>query len=99
MDLQLWLQLGLAGGMVVTLFVLLSRGKLHTDSAQRQLIEVYQARIADRDKEIDRLREENQRLDQRADILAKQIGQVLEVSRANGLLDALPPPVSERIVQ
>lgn len=96
-DIVPWLQLGLGGGMLVVLYVGLARGKIHTEASVEKTMEQVEKRMAEKDAYTKRLEELNDKLDERNEKLASEIGQVLEIAKANGLLQALPPPVRREI--
>lgn len=86
-----WVQLGLAGGMLVMLGVALSKGWLWTGASVERVTEQLQLRLDDRDKVIEQLRATNEALDVRNDILAGQVQQLVEVGiTSNAALSALP---------
>lgn len=86
-----WVQLGLAGGMIVTFVTALIRGWLWTGASVAKVTEQLQLRIDDRDEVIKELRATNKAHDERNDMLAGQIQQMLEVGRtSNAALTALP---------
>ncbi len=105
-DLGLYLQLGLAGAFLAVLYLGLARGLLYTKSAHDQLMDIQEKRIAEKNVTItkleevnDKLFEINRKVDERNDWLAGRVDQLLEISRAQGILQALPPSVGERVVQ
>lgn len=98
-SLSLWLQLGIAGGFLVLLFLGLRSGVIYTKLAVDKIIEQYDKRLADKDKYIDKLEKLNEKLEEHNDLLTSKISQTLEVARSQGMISALPPQVTERVLQ
>lgn len=102
----LFVQLGGMGAFLAILFLGLARGKIYTKSAHDELMVEKEKRIAEKDKAIAKLEEVvdkqfeiNKKVDERNDFLAGRVDQLLEISRAHGILQALPPNVGERVIQ
>lgn len=101
-DLATWLSiavnLGTGGLFLVILYKGLSSGALRTSREFAEKERLQELRLQDKDTYIKRLEELNEKLDKRNDLLARQVGPLLEVSKAHGMLEALPPTISERVV-
>lgn len=94
-----WINFGLAGGMLVALFVALRSGALYTSRSVDRIVQSYEDRIK-REQDYNHLvMELNEKLDERNDLLTSRIDQMLAVSRANGMIEALPPATAERVVK
>lgn len=94
-----FVNLGLGGAFLVILFIGLAKGTIYTKKSVDVLLEEKEKRLADKDKYIDRLERINDTIDARNDLLASRIDHLLEVSRAQGMIDALPHRLGERVVQ
>lgn len=89
--LAAWVQLGLAGGMLVTLAVALTKGWLWTGPSVAKVTEQQEARLADRDETIKELKEANVLLRKTNDTLATTVKESLEIGRtSNAALTSLP---------
>lgn len=105
-DLGLYLQLGIGGAFLVILFLGLARSALYTKAAHDEIVSQQEKRIAEKNEYIEKLEKHNQTLveinkkvDDRNDLYAAKVDQVLEIARAQGILQALPPQVGERVVR
>jgi hypothetical protein len=98
-SIQLWLQLGVGGGFLVLLFLGLRNSIIFTRGAVDRITDQYDKRLLDKDKYIDKLESLNDKLTEHNDLLTSKISQTLEVSRAQGMIAALPPEVTERVLQ
>lgn len=97
-DIALLTNLGIGGMFLVVLFLGLARGFLYTKSSVDMLMREKEQRLKDKDTYIARLEKINQKVDERNDLLASKIDHVIEVARAQGMIEALPPSVGERVV-
>lgn len=98
-DAAFLFNLGIGSALLAILFLGLARGSLWTDKSVNKLLNEKELRLKEKDSYIAKLEEINSKLDQRNDLLASKMDQVLEVSRAHGMLEALPPRLGERVVQ
>ncbi|SRR5258706_15437630 len=94
-----WFQFGIAGAFLVLLFLGLRSGAIFTKSAVDLITSQYDKRMEDKDRYIERLETINTLYDQRNDLLTSKIDQILEVSRAQGMIAALPPQTVERVLK
>jgi len=97
-DAVLFFNLGIGGAFLVVLFLGLARGKIYTERSVDRILEEKEKRLVDKDAYILRLEELNAKIDARNDLLASRMDKVLEISRAQGMIKALPPAVGERVV-
>ena len=98
MELALLANLGIGGMFLVVLFLGLARGLLFTKSSVTMLMAEKEQRLKDKDTYIAKIEEINKRVDERNDLLASKIDHVIEIARAQGMLEALPPSIGERVV-
>jgi hypothetical protein len=98
-DAVLFVNLGIGGAFLTVLFLGLARGMIWTGKSVDKLLAEKELRLSEKDRYISKLEEINAKVDQRNDLLASKMDQVLEVSRAHGMIDALPPSIGERVVQ
>ena len=98
-DVLFGINFGIGGMFLVVLFLGLARGRLLTSKSVEQILEVQEKRLRDKDEYITRLEEIYQKVDERNDLLTKKIDQMLEISRAHGMLEALPDKLGERVVK
>lgn len=94
-----WVQFGIAGTFLALLFLGLRSGVIYTRVAVDRLLDEKEKRLIDKNAYIDKLETLNEKLDQRNELLASKISSILEVSRAQGMIDALPPQVTERVLR
>lgn len=99
MSAVIFLNLGIGGLFLVILFFGLARGQIYTRSSVEKLLEEKEKRLADKDMYIAKIEEINAKVDQRNDLLASKFDHVLEISRAQGMIEALPPNIGERVIQ
>lgn len=99
LDVALFVNLGIGGAFLTVLFLGLARGLIWTNKSVERILEQQELRLKEKDSYINKLEEINRKVDERNDLLASRIDQVLEISRAHGMLDALPPKLGERVVQ
>lgn len=99
MGAVIYLNLGLGGLFLVILFLGLARGHIYTRASVEKLMEEKEKRLIDKDRYIIKIEEINDRVDQRNDLLASKIDHLLEISRAQGMIEALPPKIGERVVK
>jgi len=97
-DIVPWLQFGMAGAFLALLFLGLRSGAIYTKSAVDKIVALYERSLQDKDKYIDKLETINKLQDERNDLLASKIEQILEVSRAQGMIAALPPQTVEKVL-
>lgn len=83
----------------MVLYLGLARGQIYTKQSVEKLLQEKENRLVDKDRYIAKIEEINDRMDQRNDLLASKIDHVLEISRAQGMIEALPPKVGERVVK
>lgn len=98
-DATPWINLGIGGMFLVLLFLGLRSGAIHTRASVDQIMKIQEKRHEDKDRYIAKLEEINDKQGQRNDALASKFDQLLEISRAHGMIDALPPSIGERIVK
>lgn len=99
-DVPFWLiNLGVGSMFLVLLFLGLRSGTIHTKASVDILLEEKEKRIQDKDRYIEKLEQINDKHNERNDQLAGKIDHMLEISRAHGMIDALPPAIGERIVK
>jgi hypothetical protein len=101
-DAGIWLNLvnlGIGGMFLVLLFLGLRSGTIHTKASVDRLLDEKERRIEDQKHYMEKLELINEKHNERNDHLAGKIDQLLEVSRAHGMIDALPPYIGERIVK
>lgn len=94
-----WLQFGIAGGFLVLLFLGLRSGTIYTKSAVDKIVGLYQERLQDKNDYIEKLEAINKLQDERNDIFASKIDYLLEISRAQGMIEALPPQTVEKVLK
>jgi len=94
-----WINLGIGGMFLVLLFLGLRSGAIHTKASVDLLLQEKERRLADKDDYINKLEKINEMQNVRNDNLAGKFDQLIEVSRAHGMLDALPPAIGERVVK
>jgi hypothetical protein len=97
-DLALFVNLGIGGMFLVVLFLGLARGLLFTKPSVDIMMAEKEARLKDKDAYIAKIEEINKKVDERNDLLASKIDHVIEIARAQGMIEALPPSVGERVV-
>lgn len=95
----MFFNLGLGGAFLVILFLGLARGIIYTRKSVELIMIEKEKRIEDKDRYIARLEQINNTVDARNDLLASRIDYLLEVSRAQGMIEALPPKLGERVVK
>lgn len=91
--------IGLGGVMMLMLFIALRRGDLWT---QKQVDTALKAKDDYAEllrEQIGVLRSTNEKLDERNDKLAQQIGGAIEVARSTGMVQALPSEAAERLTR
>jgi len=93
------MNLGIGGVFLYVLFRMLSVGKLLTKREFDSWTELNERRHQDKDRYIAKLEAINDKLDARNDLLAKQMEPLLEISKAHGMIEALPPSIGERIAK
>lgn len=98
-DILFGINFGIGGMFLTVLFLGLARGRLLTSKSVEQVLDVQEKRLRDKDEYIAKLEEINAKVDERNDLLASKIDQMLEVSRAHGMLEALPEKLGERVVK
>jgi hypothetical protein len=94
-----WVQLGLAGAMLSVLYLGLARGRIHTERSVQRMEKLMELRLADKDAIIKRQDELADKLDARNELLASHVGEILEIARAQGMVQALPPHVAKEIIR
>lgn len=94
----LGINLGIGGVFLWLLFNWLGRGTLRTQREFDESKILIEQLIKSKDERIRKLEEINEKLDTRNDILSKQVDKVVETSRANGMIEALPPTIGERVI-
>ncbi len=97
-DTVLFVNLGIGGVFLTVLFLGLRSGAIWTGKSVDKLMAEKELRLKEKDTYIAKIEQINEKLDQRNDLLASKMDQVLEVSRAHGMLEALPPKLGERVV-
>lgn len=98
-DAVLFVNLGIGGLFLTVLFLGLARGLIWTDKSVNKILEQQELRLKEKDRYINKLEQINDKVDQRNDLFSSKIDQVLEISRAQGMIQALPPSLGERVVQ
>ena len=93
-----FVNLGIGGMFLILLFVGFLRGQLYTRKSVEIMMVEKEKRLTDKDAYIEKLEEINEKLDARNDLLARKFDQILEVSRAQGMIAALPDKIGERVV-
>jgi len=97
-DALYFVNFGFGGMFLVLLFIGFFRAQLYTRRSVEILLEEKEKRLKDKDAYIAKLEQINEKLDARSDLLDSKFDQILEVSRAHGMIDALPPRIGERVV-
>lgn len=90
--------LGIGGMFLAILFLGLARGSIWTSKSVDKLLAQQELRIKEKDRYIEKLEQINDKVDQRNDLMASKIDNLLEIAKAQGMLDALPPKLGERVV-
>ena len=99
MEVALIANLGIGGMFLVVLFLGLAKGLLFTKPSVDIMMEEKEKRLKDKDAYIAKIEQINERLDQRNDLLANKMDHVIEVARAQGMIEALPPGIGERVAK
>jgi hypothetical protein len=78
-----WAQLATFSGLITLVVLSLIRGWLVPKSTVDRLMEQSEKRLADRDELIEALREQNNLLDERNDLLAAQVRQLVDMGHSS----------------
>lgn len=98
MDIALFSNFGLAGIFLGLLFTGLATGRIYTRVSVDKICAMYDKIIENKEKQIEDLISANQDLHKRNELLAGRIGNVIEVSRTQGMMEVLPNKVAEKVV-